>query len=117
MEEKDRKYHSNPSQSKSYGQYSPPIPASMLAQMEAMRIQEEKTEEGSSSSHGTQLTQEGGDRSTWHRTNRQYQKTIEHMDIDTTQQAMVKRPRVETEGVGSTTNLMAGPAEQASQPA
>jgi hypothetical protein len=40
MEEKDRKYHSNPSQSRSYGQYSPPIPASMLAQMEATKTQE-----------------------------------------------------------------------------
>ncbi|PNX60790.1 hypothetical protein L195_g052112, partial [Trifolium pratense] len=44
MEEKDRKFYSNPSHSKTFGQYSPPIPASMLAQMAAMKIQEEAAE-------------------------------------------------------------------------
>ncbi|MCI38781.1 hypothetical protein A2U01_0060010, partial [Trifolium medium] len=45
MEEKDRKFHSNPSLSRTFGQYSPPIPASMIAQMQAMKIQEETADE------------------------------------------------------------------------
>ncbi|MCI46838.1 hypothetical protein A2U01_0068079 [Trifolium medium] len=51
MEEKDRKYHSNPSHSKTFGQYSPPIPADMIAQMAAMKLQEEASKEGSRSSN------------------------------------------------------------------
>jgi hypothetical protein len=54
MEEKDRKYHSNPSKSKTFGQFSPPIPASMLAQMQAMKIAEE--EESSQPSNYEQQT-------------------------------------------------------------
>jgi hypothetical protein len=47
MEAKDRKYHSNPSMSKDFGQYSPPIPASMLAQMKAMKVQDDMEEASS----------------------------------------------------------------------
>jgi hypothetical protein len=42
MEAKDKKYHSNPSMSKDFGHYSPPIPASILEQMQAMKIQDDK---------------------------------------------------------------------------
>jgi hypothetical protein len=38
MEEKDRKYYSNPSQSPNFGHYSPLVPASLLAQLAAMKI-------------------------------------------------------------------------------
>jgi hypothetical protein len=39
MEEKDRKYYSNPSQSKNFGHYSPPVPADLLAKLAAMKVQ------------------------------------------------------------------------------
>jgi hypothetical protein len=39
MEEKDRKFYSNPSQSPNFGKYSPPVPASLLAQLAAMKLQ------------------------------------------------------------------------------
>ncbi|GAU24560.1 hypothetical protein TSUD_149010 [Trifolium subterraneum] len=74
MEEKDKKFHSNPSHSKTFGHYSPPIPASMLAQMEAMKIQEEANKEGSRSSNTTwdetHETHSGDGRGLWHRTSR-----------------------------------------------
>jgi hypothetical protein len=38
MEEKDRKYYSNPSQSPNFGHYNPLVPASLLAQLAAMKI-------------------------------------------------------------------------------
>jgi hypothetical protein len=41
MEAKDRKYHNNPSMSKEFGHFNPPIPTSMIEQMKAMKIQEE----------------------------------------------------------------------------
>jgi hypothetical protein len=47
--DKDKQYHSNPSQGKNYGHYSPPIPASMLAQMAEMKLQEEEQEKEESS--------------------------------------------------------------------
>jgi hypothetical protein len=37
-EDKDKQFHSNPSQGKNFGHYSPPIPASMFEQMAAMKI-------------------------------------------------------------------------------
>ncbi|GAU25508.1 hypothetical protein TSUD_279920 [Trifolium subterraneum] len=39
MEEKDKKYYSNPSQSPNFGKYSPHVPASLLAQLAAMKLQ------------------------------------------------------------------------------
>jgi hypothetical protein len=44
-EDKDKQFHSNPSQGKNFGHYSPPIPTSMLEQMAAMKLQEEAQEE------------------------------------------------------------------------
>jgi hypothetical protein len=42
IDAKDNKYHNNPSLGKHFSSYSPPIPASMLEQMAAMKLQEEK---------------------------------------------------------------------------
>jgi hypothetical protein len=42
LEAKDRKFHSNPSLSKNFGSYSPPIPPSMMEQMAAMKLQDDK---------------------------------------------------------------------------
>jgi hypothetical protein len=119
MEEKDRKFHSNPSQSRSYGQYSPPIPASMLAQMKAMKIQEEQAAESSTPPQTRQQPYEGGERSTLHRTNRNNTQTSGLMELNTTptEQTMVKRPRIDEAGEECTNNQMAGPAGQASQAA
>jgi hypothetical protein len=38
MEDKDKKYYSNPSKSKNFGQYSPPVPSDLLEQLAAMRV-------------------------------------------------------------------------------
>jgi hypothetical protein len=39
QEIKDQKFYSNPSHSPDFGKYSPPVPASLLAQLAAMKIQ------------------------------------------------------------------------------
>ncbi|GAU27091.1 hypothetical protein TSUD_103990 [Trifolium subterraneum] len=120
MEEKDRKFHSNPSRSKTYGQYSPPIHASMLAQMEAMKIQEEENEEGSRSSNTekaeTHEAQTRDGRGLWHRTSRSSIQAKEPMVVhnNNATQTMVKRLKMDDSWVTSTNNTMAGPAEQAS---
>jgi hypothetical protein len=40
MADKDKKFYSNPSQSPNFGTYSPTVPASLLAQMAAMKVQQ-----------------------------------------------------------------------------
>ncbi|MCI59243.1 hypothetical protein A2U01_0080498, partial [Trifolium medium] len=39
MEDKDRKYYSNPSHANNFGQYSPPVPTDLLDKLAAMRVQ------------------------------------------------------------------------------
>jgi hypothetical protein len=39
MEEKDRKYYSNPSHNPDFGKYSPPVPTSLLEKLAAMKLQ------------------------------------------------------------------------------
>ncbi|PNX89421.1 hypothetical protein L195_g045540, partial [Trifolium pratense] len=117
MEEKDRKYHNNPSLPRTFGKYSPLIPASMLAQMEAMKIQEEASEEGSRSSNktnnATPTTQTRDDTGTWHRTTINNYESMEPIEVPTMAEAqpIVKRPRMED----NKTIQMEGPAGQASQ--
>jgi hypothetical protein len=41
MAEKDKKYYSNPSHAKNFGQYSPPVPEDLLAKLAAMKVQEQ----------------------------------------------------------------------------
>ncbi|GAU36081.1 hypothetical protein TSUD_320470 [Trifolium subterraneum] len=41
MEEKDKKFYSNPSHSKEFGHYSPPIPTDLLEKLAAMKVQSE----------------------------------------------------------------------------
>ncbi|GAU20573.1 hypothetical protein TSUD_33200 [Trifolium subterraneum] len=38
MEDKDKRFHSNPSHSKNFGHYSPPIPADLLEKLAAMKV-------------------------------------------------------------------------------
>jgi hypothetical protein len=113
MEEKDRKFYSNPSLSKTFGQYSPPIPESMLAEMAAMKIQEEGEVENATSSRDTQT---GDGRRVWHRTTRTTGSTSQAMEMVSNLEAILtKRQRIE-EGCGAITkNQVAGPAGQASQ--
>ncbi|MCH83803.1 hypothetical protein A2U01_0004629 [Trifolium medium] len=42
MEDKDKKYYSNPSHSKDFGHYSPHVPADLLAKLAAMKVQSEQ---------------------------------------------------------------------------
>ncbi|PNX92807.1 hypothetical protein L195_g015949, partial [Trifolium pratense] len=120
-EEKDRQYHSNPSLSKTFGQYSPPIPAEMIAQMAAMKVQEEANMEGSRSSNShreeTLEAQAGDGRGTWHRTNRNNAQIKAPMEAtnNTTTLSIAKRLRMDDSWVNNTDNTTAGPAEQASQ--
>jgi hypothetical protein len=106
MEAKDRKYHSNPSMSKDFGQFSPPIPASMLAQMKAMKIQDDMEEASAQNMAESPRNH-----------NTQPQKQSEELG----QNKMItptKRPRLSnTSNLDLTQEdtLMAGPAEQASQ--
>ncbi|PNY16051.1 cysteine desulfurase mitochondrial-like [Trifolium pratense] len=39
MEEKDRKFYSNPSHSPNFGKYSPPVPEALIAQLAAIKLQ------------------------------------------------------------------------------
>ncbi|WJX61420.1 hypothetical protein P8452_46512 [Trifolium repens] len=116
MEEKDRKYHSNPSMSKTYGKYSPSIPESMLAQMEAMKLQEEQQAEGSRFTQSYQQTQHPT-APTWHRAPRPNALQSEPMETSPSPslQNVVKRPRLETTMEEGTNTKLAGPAQQASQ--
>jgi hypothetical protein len=124
--EQDKQFHSNPSKGKNFGHYSPPIPASMLAQMAAMKLQEEAEENqqrqqecapetGNRQGHGkfqvqkaivsrtsTVLVQEEGQGTT-------------AVTNKGGSQVAVKRPRLELEASTSYDTIMAGPAMQASQ--
>jgi hypothetical protein len=120
LDDKDRKFHSNPSLSKSFGQYSPPIPPSMLAEMAAMKIREDTEEQNhnpsTSQQHRSQAAQTGDGKGVWHRANRGTVNTAQLMEINYNKEAiMVKRPRIDEEWVETTENQLAGPAEQASQ--
>jgi hypothetical protein len=41
MEDKDKKFYSNPSQAQNFGQYSPPVPADLLEKLAAMKVKEQ----------------------------------------------------------------------------
>ncbi|PNX86755.1 hypothetical protein L195_g042837 [Trifolium pratense] len=45
IEEKDRKFYSNPSHSPNFGKYSPPVPEELLAQLAAIKLQTQSTKE------------------------------------------------------------------------
>jgi hypothetical protein len=124
--EQDKQFHSNPSKGKNFGHYSPPIPASMLAQMAAMKLQEEAEE---NQQRQQECAPETGNRQ-GHR-KFQVQKAIvsrtstvlvQEEGQGTTvvtnkggSQVAVKRPRLELEASTSYDTIMAGPAMQASQ--
>jgi hypothetical protein len=51
MADKDKKFYSNPSHSPNFGTYSPTVPASLLAQMAAMKVQQQTPKEQNSANH------------------------------------------------------------------
>ncbi|MCH88827.1 hypothetical protein A2U01_0009720 [Trifolium medium] len=51
MEEKDRKFYSNPSHAKNFGQYSPPVPADLLEKLAAMKVQQQTDPQPNQSSN------------------------------------------------------------------
>jgi hypothetical protein len=124
--EQDRQFHSNPSQGKNYGHYSPTIPASMLAQMAAMKLQEEEQEnkKNSTRSEGTSNNRQGTKDTqvqksiTSKTTTMLIQEDIQGVLTLTNRgegQNESKRPRMELETNSSKDTTMTGPAMQASQ--
>jgi hypothetical protein len=121
LEEKDKKFHSNPSNGSNFGQYSPPIPASMLEQMAAMKLQEE-TEAREQVNTETATKQPSNDGMQINRYRRQAPRAEQQIFKDTMMLDQVeethgngKRPRLEAESTNTKTLTMAGPIQQASQ--
>jgi hypothetical protein len=124
--EKDKQFHSNPSQGKNYGHYSPPIPASMLAQMAAMKLQEEEQEKEKNSNRSESTSsnrQETKDTQiqksiTGRTTTMLVQEDMQGVLTMTSRgegQIASKRPRMELDTNSSKDTTMAGPAMQANQ--
>jgi hypothetical protein len=124
--ETDKQYHSNPSQGSNYGHYSPHIPASMLAQMAEMKLQEEEQEkEGSSTRQQTTHSNRQETRDTQiHKsiTRRTTTRLVQEerqggltMISQAEGQNASKRPRMELEDNVCSDTTMPGPVMQASQ--
>jgi hypothetical protein len=103
LEEKDKNFYSNPSKGSNFGHYSPPIPASMLEQMAAMKIQEEAEE---TDQHTTETpndpTSNNGMQSNRYRRQPPRTNQITYMDnmvLEKAEEAHVnsKRPRLEAD--------------------
>jgi hypothetical protein len=105
MEAKDRKYYSNPSQAKNFGQYSPPVPADLLEQLAALRVnnvsakQTEKSQQNTEDSpmEGVKHQYEGRDkkalRLNYSNDQQQQDLTIANTNMETTNYG--KRQKVE----------------------
>jgi hypothetical protein len=64
MEDKDRKFYSNPSHSPNFGKYSPKVPASLVSQLAAMKLQTQNQKEKNKSDvqpDQQKHTQDGGE--------------------------------------------------------
>jgi hypothetical protein len=53
MEDKDRKYYSNPSHGKIFGHYSPPVPSYLLEKLAAMRVNNRQNNQPEQTSQST----------------------------------------------------------------
>jgi hypothetical protein len=130
---KDKKHYSNPSKAANFGTYSPPIPASMLEQMAAMKLKDDLEAEASHNSSqqkkkGAQSTQTGATglntKPAKSLSLTEQQSCVMHSTVENgmgPQLLHTKRQRVEiTSSNGMTGTMedtyMAGPAEQAGQP-
>ncbi|GAU48067.1 hypothetical protein TSUD_404950 [Trifolium subterraneum] len=83
MEEKDRKFYSNPSHSPNFGKYSPPVPASLLAQLAAMKLQTQTPiNNNQNQQQGEQNRKETSHRDTIQNTNQQLEVGIRTQHIE-----------------------------------
>jgi hypothetical protein len=121
LEEKDKRFHSNPSKGSNFGQYSPPIPASMVEQMAAMKLQEE-AEERAQATAETPTNQPSNNGIQMSRYIRHTPRTgtitlMDNMVLDKAVETHthVKRPRLEADNINTKNITMAGPDQQASQ--
>ncbi|PNY00123.1 hypothetical protein L195_g023399 [Trifolium pratense] len=72
MEEKDKKFYSNPSHSPNFGKYSPPIPASLIAQLVAIKLQNQVNQNNNQNQQKEeQYKQQSGHRDISQNTNQQ----------------------------------------------
>jgi len=114
MEAKDKKYYSNPSHSKDFGHYSPPVPDSLLQQLGDMKIQQ-------SSSMNSQQFQQQSLSQTMSKVyssprdthNLNLEKNL--MEVSPKTQGITPSKRQRTADTSSPQYDMAGPAKQASQ--
>ncbi|PNX79396.1 cysteine desulfurase mitochondrial-like [Trifolium pratense] len=88
IDEKDRKFYSNPSHSPNFGKYSPPVPEALLAQLAAIKLQTQSTKGQSQDQrreehHQQGLNHNGGSRNTSQQLipNRSPQNTTEFNQI------------------------------------
>jgi hypothetical protein len=58
MDEKDRKFYSNPSHSPNFGHYSPTVPTSLLEQLAALKLQAQQQANGTATTSPEQTRQE-----------------------------------------------------------
>jgi hypothetical protein len=54
MEEKDRKFYSNPSHAKNFGQYSPPVPIDLLDKLAALKVNHVSTKHSNQAQQTTE---------------------------------------------------------------
>jgi hypothetical protein len=54
MEEKDRKFYSNPSHAKNFGQYSPPVPTDLLEKLAALKVNNVSTKQSDQAQQTTE---------------------------------------------------------------
>ncbi|CAJ2642331.1 unnamed protein product [Trifolium pratense] len=60
LDEKDRKFYSNPSHSPNFGMYSPPVPEALLAQLAAMKLQQHSPKDNKQEPRQTDQPQQNG---------------------------------------------------------
>jgi hypothetical protein len=98
MEAKDRKFYSNPSHGPNFGQYSPPVPTSLLEQLAAMKLQ--KTNADTSQ----QNSQQQPPRHSTHQTYTQEQDRMMTEQNEGQRMNGLGRSHLITNNISSTTN-------------
>jgi hypothetical protein len=79
MADKDKKYYSNPSHAKNFGQYSPPVPEDLLEKLAAMKMQSNTNQQPQKPHQYDQ-----------HHSNPLYSNTIPMAGVITHQDALIK---------------------------
>jgi hypothetical protein len=113
IEEKDKRFHSNPSQGSNFGHYSPPIPASMMEQMAAMKLQEEaeKRDQAKTETPTYQTSNNGMQLNRYRRQTPRVEQInlMDTMVLDKAEETQVhgKRPRLEADHTNTKNITMA----------